>query len=137
MHWNLAQQRRFRAQKGRYDLSIAEWLLRDDAWLRAIYADDAPVGLVMLQDIPDWHIYHVWRLMVGRSYQKNGFGRGAMEQVIERYKRRPGAYMLTTFVADKDGNAEGFYIKLGFERDGRQQSGSQPCPLGGATRAES
>jgi diamine N-acetyltransferase len=103
------------------DLSIAEWLLRDDAWLRAIYADDTPVGLVMLQDIPDWHIYAVWRLMVGKRYQRKGFGRDAMEQVIEQYKRRPGAYMLTTFVADKDGNAEGFYRKLGFERDGRQQ----------------
>jgi diamine N-acetyltransferase len=103
------------------DLSIAEWLLRDDAWLQAIYADDTPVGLVMVQDIPDWHIYHVWRLMVGRGYQGRGFGRSAMEQVMERYKRRPGAYMLTTFVADRDENAEGFYTKLGFERDGRQQ----------------
>jgi diamine N-acetyltransferase len=103
------------------DLSIVEWLLRDDAWLRAIYAEETPVGLVMVQDIPDWHSYHVWRLMVGKSFQKNGFGRDAMEQVIERYKRRPGAYMLTTFVAEKDGNAEGFYRKLGFERDGRQQ----------------
>jgi len=28
------------------DLSIAEWLLRDDSWLRAIYVDDIPVGLV-------------------------------------------------------------------------------------------
>jgi diamine N-acetyltransferase len=105
------------------DLSIAEGLLRDDAWLRAIYADDTPVGLVMVQAIPDWHVYHIWRLMVGQRYQGRGFGRAAVEQVIERYKRRPGAYQVTTFVADKDGNAEGFYRKLGFERDGRQQMG--------------
>jgi diamine N-acetyltransferase len=103
------------------DLSIIEWLLRDDAWLRAIYVDGTPVGLVMMQDIPDWHIYAVWRLMIGRQYRGNGFGRNAMEQVIERYKHRPGAYVLTTFVAEKEGNAEDFYRKLGFERDGRRQ----------------
>jgi diamine N-acetyltransferase len=103
------------------NLSIAEWLLRDDAWLRAIYAGGNPVGLVMVQDIPDWHVYHVWRLMVGSSYQGKGYGREAMEQVIARYKRRPGAYVITTFVAEKEGNAERFYNKLGFERDGRRQ----------------
>ena len=89
------------------DLSIAEWLLRDDAWLRAIYADDTPAGLVMVQDIPDWRVYHIWRLMVGKRYQRKGLGRSAMEQVIERYKRRPGAYQLTTFAANKEGDAEG------------------------------
>jgi diamine N-acetyltransferase len=103
------------------DLSIAEWLLRDDAWLRAIYAGSTPAGLVMVQDIPDWHVYHVWRLMVGSSYQGKGYGREAMEQVIARYKRRPGAYVITTFVAEKEGSAERFYSKLGFERDGRRQ----------------
>jgi diamine N-acetyltransferase len=102
-------------------LSIAEWALRDDAWMRAIYAGRVPVGLVMVQDGPDWHVYHVWRLMIGQRYHRRGFGRRAMEQVIDHYRRRPGAHALTTFVADRDGNAEQFYAKLGFERDGRTQ----------------
>jgi diamine N-acetyltransferase len=104
-------------------LSIVEWLLRDDGWLQAIYADRTPVGLVMLQDIPDWNVYHVWRLMIGNAFQRRGYGRAAMERVIDRYKRRPGAHAITTFVADTEGDAETFYRKLGFERDGREQMG--------------
>jgi diamine N-acetyltransferase len=114
------------------ELSIVESLLRDDAWLRAIYVDDTPVGLVMVQDIPDWHIYAIWRLMVGTSWRGSGFGREAMEQVIERYQRRPGAHMLTTSVAEHARNAEEFYQKLGFVRDGRRQMGQIGMALGWA-----
>jgi len=105
------------------DLSIAEWLLRDDGWLRAIYADETLVGLVLVQDIPDWSVYHVWRLMIGTAFRRRGYGRIAMEQVIERYRRRPGAHAMTTFAANTEGDAEAFYRKLGFVRDGREQSG--------------
>ena len=77
-----------------------------------IYDGDIPVGFVMIQDIPDYNIYTVWRLMIGEKYQGKGYGRSAMEQVIEKYKKRPGAYLITTWVVDK-GNAEEFYKEAG------------------------
>jgi hypothetical protein len=68
-------------------LSIVEWLPRDDGWLQAIYEDEAPAGLVVVQDIPDWSVHHVWRLMIGNAFQRRGYGDGAGDRAVQAPSR--------------------------------------------------
>jgi diamine N-acetyltransferase len=81
-------------------VSIAQAHFRPEAWFRAIYADDMPVGFVMLSDShlgpqpPQHDIYEVWRCMIDARYQGKGFGRRAMEQIIAHVKTRPNAKRL-------------------------------------------
>jgi diamine N-acetyltransferase len=101
-------------------LSIAEAHYADNAWFRAIYAEETPVGFIMLHDSPEgeWG-YFLWRLMVAAPYQKMGFARRAIELLIEYVRTRPGAEALGTSCGEGPGSPEGFYRKLGFERDGK------------------
>jgi diamine N-acetyltransferase len=100
-------------------VSIAEAHFEEHAWFRAIYADDTPVGFVMLYDDPDEHEYFLWRLMVAKPHHGKGFGRRAMEQVIDYVRTRPGATVLETSCGQGAGSPEGFYRALGFQRNGK------------------
>ena len=64
-------------------VSLAQGAYEPLAWLRAIYADETPVGFVMLHDDPFKPEYYLWRLMIDAHYQRMGFARQGMTQVIE------------------------------------------------------
>ena len=100
-------------------VSIAEAHFDPHAWFRAIYADETPVGFIMLYDAPEEPVYFLWRLMVAAPHQGKGFGRQAVEMLIERVKTRPGATELLVSCCEGDGSPEGFYHKLGFRRNGK------------------
>lgn len=105
-------------------LSIAEAYFQPHAWFRAIYADETPVGFIMLYQGPDdflrddgEKVHFLWRFMIAAPYQKLGFGRRALEQVIEDLRRQSVGEFFTS-CEQGQGNPEGFYRKLGFERTG-------------------
>jgi diamine N-acetyltransferase len=100
-------------------VSIAEAHFDPHAWFRAIYADETPVGFIMLYDAPEEPVYFLWRLMVAAPHQGKGFGRRAVEQLIERVRTRPGATELVVSCGEGDGSPEGFYRKLGFRGNGK------------------
>jgi len=112
-------------------ISIAEAHFRKEAWFRAIYADETPVGFVMLYEVPKYGSYAIWRLMIDARYQGRGYGRKAMELVIRRIRRRPNATALTTYVEREEGGPEDFYRKFGFELTGEidSQSGQHKMKL--------
>ena len=89
------------------------------AWFRAIYADEVPVGFLMLSDDPDKAEYFLWRLMIGGPYQRMGFGRRALDLLVEHVKTRPGATELVTSCGEGEGSPLGFYRRLGFVPNGR------------------
>jgi diamine N-acetyltransferase len=109
--------------------SIAQAHFHPEAWFRAIYADDEPVGFAMLEDwtqVADatpvlWRdapYVSLWRFMIDQRYQKHGFGAAAIGLLIAHAHSRPGAKnMLLSFVP-KENNPEGFYKRFGFERTG-------------------
>jgi len=103
--------------------SIAQGCYHDEAWFRAIYAGETAVGFVMLSEKPEVPEYYVWRLMIGERFQRMGFGRRAMELVIDRVRGLPDARELLLGVLPKDGNALAFYAGLGFEDTGRVEDG--------------
>jgi len=104
-------------------VSIAQAHFEPKSWFRAIYADDTPVGFIMLYDDAgdppgDKPEYFLWRLMVAGQHHGKDFGRRAIELLADYVKTRPGATELLTSCAQGPGNPEGFYHKLGFERSG-------------------
>ena len=72
-------------------VSIAEAYFCENAWFRAIYADETPVGFLMLYDDPQKPEYHLWRFMIAESHQGKGYARRAMELLIEHVRGRPMA----------------------------------------------
>ena len=111
-------------------LSIAQAHFSKYAWFRAIYADESPVGFIMLSDDPDEQEYFLWRLMVAKPHQGKGFGRSAMELLTEHVKTRPGAKELLTSCGQGEGSPEGFYSKLGFKRNGQMVDDEVVLSLG-------
>lgn len=115
------QQRGFVADNGR---SIAEAHYSENAWFRAVYADETPVGFVMLHIGPDHDdgIDHpgvfLWRLMIAGPYQGLGFGRQVIAKLVDEQLRPRGWRELHTSFGQGEGSAEAFYRCLGFELTG-------------------
>lgn len=99
-------------------ISIAQAHFSDKAWFRAIYADDEPVGFIMLYDDPNKPEYYLWRLMIAGPYQRFGYGKRAIELLCEYVKSRPNAKELLASYVPIDGGPKGFYEKLGFKPTG-------------------
>lgn len=104
-------------------ISIAQAHFEEHAWFRAIYADETPVGFIMLSDNPDAPAYYLWRLMIADGYQRNGYGRRAVEQLIEYVRTRPNATELLVSYVPGDGSPRDFYLGLGFEETGKMEDG--------------
>lgn len=105
-------------------VSIAQAHFEPKAWFRGIYADETPVGFIMLYDDPDEPVYFLWRLMVAEEFQGLGYGRKAIDHLVEYVKTRPNATeLLVSHVPDLPGNPGPFYQKLGFEYTGKEDDG--------------
>ena len=116
-------------------VSIAEAHYHPQAWFRAIYADETPVGFIMLHDEnlrekPEIeHFYALWRLMIDAEHQGKGYGAQAMRLLVEHVSSNPSATeVLTSYIPGDDG-PEGFYLKLGFEHTGRMVHGDREMRL--------
>lgn len=103
--------------------SIAQAHFEKRAWFRAIYADDIPVGFIMLYDDPEEPTYFLWRLMIAGPYQGLGYGEKAIQLLVEYVRTRPGATKLLVSCGEGEGSPEGFYTKLGFKRTGEMVEG--------------
>jgi len=99
------------------------------AWFRGIYAADEPVGFVMLEIDRSKPEYSLWRLMIGADHQGKGYGRQAMQQVIEHVRTLPDARELLTSVVPGDGSPGPFYERLGFVFTGEVSHGEHVMRL--------
>lgn len=109
--------------------SIAQAYFCKNAWFRAIYADETPVGFVMLHEVPKRGRYYLWRFMIDSKYQGRGYGHKALELVIERVKKMPKAKALTLSVVRGEGGAENLYLKFGFKFTGKIEEGEHIMKL--------
>lgn len=100
------------------DTSLAQAHFNQYAWYRAIYADETPVGFMMLYDDPLEPRYFLWRLMVAEPYQGMGFGRRAIDLLLNYVKSRPGATELLVSHMQGEGDPGPFYERCGFEYTG-------------------
>lgn len=99
-------------------ISIAEAYFHETAWFRAIYADNTPVGFLMLYKDIEKPEYFLWRMMIDERYQRMGFGIKAMYLLIEIVRDLPNANEILTSCVPGEGSPEEFYNKLGFARTG-------------------
>jgi diamine N-acetyltransferase len=109
------EQKKFVASNAR---SIAEAHFAESAWFRAIYADETPVGFVMLSEDVDKGEYYLWRFMIDARYQGKGYGSRALELTIQYVKSRPNAKELSTSHVKGNERAGHVYEKLGFTYTG-------------------
>jgi len=115
------EQERFVASNA---VSIAQaYFQRENAWFRAICADEAPVGFLMLDDRPAISSYYLWRFMIDRRFQGRGFGRRAIDLLVDHVRCRPGAKVLKVSCVPGVGSPCPFYQKLGFRPTGEIDEG--------------
>ena len=109
-------------------LSIAEAHFCPGAWFRGIFADETPVGFLMLFDptvpgsVEREPIAHnevrLWRLMIDQHHQRKGYGRKALDLVCGHIRQGGKAdCLLSSYVAGPDG-PESFYLSYGFQKTG-------------------
>jgi GNAT superfamily N-acetyltransferase len=88
-------------------------------WYRAVYADDEPVGFVMLS----WNVapqppeiigpWFLWKLLIDQRHQRRGYGAEVVRQIADLVRAEGATELLTSYVPDEKGPAE-FYRRLGF-----------------------
>ncbi|NEQ45063.1 MAG: GNAT family N-acetyltransferase [Leptolyngbya sp. SIOISBB] len=98
--------------------SMAEANFYDNAWFQGIYADEEPVGFLMLDSRPSERKYIVWRFLIDSRYQGMGFGRTALRLLIAYVQNQEQAAELLTSVVMEEGGPLGFYEKSGFKLTG-------------------
>ena len=101
-------------------VSIAEAYFSDNAWFRAIYADETPIGFVMLEEDRKNDLYFLWRFMIDERYQQKGYGRKALDLVIQRIKEQTKAKEFFTSCQEGKASPKEFYEKMGFKDTGRK-----------------
>jgi len=108
------EQRRFVASNA---ISIAQAHFHPEAaWFRAIYAGETPVGFLMLHDEPG--ACFLWRFMIDHRFQGLGYGRRALERLLDHVRTLPGAAEIRTSCVPGDGTPIPFYEKAGFTLTG-------------------
>ena len=107
----------------RNSLTVAESAYEPNAWLRAIYAGDEPVGLLGLVADTETPEYWLARLMIAGQHQGRGYGRDAMALLVEHVRTLPGARELQTSCVPEDDGPLDFYRGLGFEQTGDVYAG--------------
>jgi diamine N-acetyltransferase len=92
----------------------------------AVYAEDTPVGFVMIADDvtnPDYIPQYLWKLLIDERYQRQGFGTATLDLIVDYFRGRPGVEVLNTSAREGDGSPLSFYERYGFERTGEVRYG--------------
>jgi GNAT superfamily N-acetyltransferase len=115
-------------------VSTVDYSLREAAdepdgnpWFRAIYADDQPVGFIMLA----WNVtprppevfgpWYLWKLLIDHRHQGNGYGQAAVRHVAGLVRDEGADELLTSYVPG-EGSPAGFYERLGFVATGERNA---------------
>ncbi|MFC8367193.1 MULTISPECIES: GNAT family N-acetyltransferase [unclassified Streptomyces] len=110
--------------------SLAEaYVHPDSAWPRLIMDGDRAVGFLMAFLDIDWHEdggsvirSGLWRLNIAAEEQGKGYGRFAVQSVAEELRRRGAREFYVTWEPG-DNSPEGFYLNLGFRKNGEVAEG--------------
>jgi diamine N-acetyltransferase len=87
----------------------------------AVYADETPVGFVMISDEvggPGYIRHYLWKLFIDERHQRRGYGTATLDLIVEYFRARPGVDVLWTSAGQGDGSPITFYERYGFEQTG-------------------
>lgn len=99
--------------------SIAEAHFSENAWFRAIYANDTLIGFIMLHIGPDYDEginyagAFLWRFMIATPFQRKGLASKAIKLLISDLQMQ-GFNELQVSYGQGEGSPEKFYQSLGF-----------------------
>lgn len=96
----------------------------------AIYHEEKLVGFTMYCMDFDDKEYWIYRLMIDAKYQSQGYGKAAMEKLIELIKEDKDHQVIYLSFEPENDRAKEMYEKLGFEADGRVIDGEIVYRLG-------
>jgi len=104
--------------------SLAEaWVFYAVARPFAIYNDDTMVGFLMVDTDPNLvgsnDLCYLWRFMIDARYQGRGYGKAAMQEVIDYVKTNFNPKTFETSTTPGNDAAENLYRSFGFIPDGR------------------
>lgn len=100
-------------------LSLAQAKVYPECVCWAIYNDETLVGFTMYCLDHEDQEYWIYRLMIDARHQGKGYGKAAMELVIEQLQRDPEHHVMYLSFEPENTAAQKLYEKLGFRADGR------------------
>lgn len=103
--------------------SIAQSKVQPECIPMGIYDDDTPIGFLMYCIDADDKEYWVYRLMIDTKYQSKGYGRKAMELLMDKIKEDSTHNVVFLSFEPENHNAKAMYESFGFRPDGRILSG--------------
>ncbi len=99
--------------------SIAQSKVQPECIPLAIYNDETPIGFLMYcMDSIDKE-YWIYRLMIDTKHQSKGYGRKAMELLINRIKEDKEHHVIYLSFEPENELAKSLYESMGFIPDGR------------------
>ena len=104
-----------------YSLAQA-YLNSEQAWPRAIYLGETPIGFIMLDIDPEdidkkENAYYLWRFMIARDYQGKGYGKKALDLIIDKCKEDQKSVLYTSCDMEEEMPYR-FYMNYGFTDTG-------------------
>jgi len=93
-------------------------------WAIADATDGTVVGFAMISDgIPEATLaaepdlvgpYYLWRLLIDRRFQRQGYGTATLDALVAYVRTRPGADTLWVSAGQGPGTPQPFYERYGF-----------------------
>lgn len=106
--------------------SLAQaYVYRNTAFPFAIYADEKPVGFIMLGYYESRKQYTLWKFLIDKEYQGKGYGKEALKQGITYLKEQFDAKEIYTGVSLGNEAAKGLYKSMGFTETGLIEEGME------------
>ena len=111
-------------------VSLAQaYVYRDTAFPFAIYADEKPVGFIMLGYYESRKQYTLWKFLIDKEHQGKGYGKEALKQGITYLTEQFGAKEIYTGVSLGNEAAKGLYKSVGFVETGLVEDGMEEMRL--------
>lgn len=106
--------------------SLAQaYVYRDTAFPFAVYADEKPVGFIMLGYYESRKQYTLWKFLIDKEHQGKGYGKEALKQGITYLKERFDAKEIYTGVILENETAKRLYKSMGFAETGLIEEGME------------
>lgn len=95
--------------------TIAQMQFKEEKIAKGVYVDEKAVGLIAY-DLED---YDIWRLMIDARFQGNGYGRKAMEIVLDILRKDSRLETARTCIVVENVAMRNLIVSFGFKENGK------------------
>ncbi len=86
-----------------------------------IYDNDTPIGMGLYCDYPELDSYELNQFFIDERYQKRGYGKAAMQLILEKLKQEGKYHKVVLWYIDGNDAAKHLYEHMGFLEAGSIQ----------------